>query len=136
MHSAVKKEDNNPGMTILRWIYEDLPSEHKSRLQVLYFIHPGIRSRLVIATLGRFFLSGGLYWKIKYVNRLQYLWEDIKRGEIEIPDFVQNHDDVLEHRPLTDYGIEPDPLHLNEMPATAYSLGRFDSRWAYREAMS
>ncbi|VFQ91141.1 unnamed protein product [Cuscuta campestris] len=136
MHSAARKEDNNPGITILRWIYEDLPSEHKDRLQVLYFIHPGIRSRLLIATLGRLFLSGGLYWKIKYVSRLQYLWDDIKRGEVEIPDFVQDHDDVLEHRPLTDYGIEPDTLHLNEMPATAYSLGRFDSRWAYREAMS
>lgn len=132
MHSAVRNEDNNPGMTILRWIYEGLPSDHKGRLQVLYFIHPGIWSRLAIATLGRFFLSGGLYWKIKYVSRLQYLWEDIKKGEVEIPDFVQDHDDVLEHRPLTDYGIEPDPLHLNEMPVTPYSLGR----WAYRENMS
>ncbi|XP_031126181.1 ganglioside-induced differentiation-associated protein 2 [Ipomoea triloba] len=129
MHSTVKGEDNNPGMTILRWIYEGLPAEHKDRLQVLYFIHPGIRSRLVIATLGRFFLSGGLYWKIKYVSRLQYLWEDIKKGELEIPDFVQEHDDILEHRPLTDYGIEPDPLHLNEMPLTGYSMGRYHSRW-------
>ncbi|XP_022747472.1 ganglioside-induced differentiation-associated protein 2 isoform X2 [Durio zibethinus] len=114
MHSTVQKEDNSPGITILRWIYEELPSEIKDRLQVIYFIHPGLRSRLVFATLGRFFLSGGLYWKIKYVSRLQYLWDDIKKGEVEIPEFVQNHDKVLEHRPLTDYGIEPDPLHLTE----------------------
>ncbi|KAL6987247.1 hypothetical protein U1Q18_012998 [Sarracenia purpurea var. burkii] len=136
MHSTVQKEDNNPGLTILRWIYEELPSDSKDRLQVVYFIHPGLRSRLVVATLGRFFLSGGLYWKIKYVSRLQYLWESIKKDEIEIPEFVQNHDDVLEHRPLTDYGIEPDLHHLTEMPPMAFSLGRFDERWASREFMS
>lgn len=59
MHSTVQKEDNSPGLTILRWIYEELPSDFKGRLQVLYFIHPGLKSRLVFATLGRFFLSGG-----------------------------------------------------------------------------
>ncbi|XVF56253.1 hypothetical protein PTKIN_Ptkin06aG0104100 [Pterospermum kingtungense] len=135
MHSTVNKEDNSPGVTILRWIYEELPSEIKDRLQVIYFIHPGLCSRLVFATLGRFFLSGGLYWKIKYVSRLQYLWDDIKKGEVEIPEFVQNHDKVLEHRPLTDYGIEPDPLHLTEVPSTAYSLGRYEERLASRAVM-
>lgn len=78
-----------------------------------------------------FFLSlCSLYWKIKYVSRLQYLWDDIKKDQIEIPDFVQSHDDVLEHRPLTDYGIEPDPLHLTEVPAMSYSMGRYEERWA------
>ncbi|KAL5546479.1 hypothetical protein UlMin_006166 [Ulmus minor] len=136
MHSTVQREDNSPGLTILRWIYEDLPSDLKDRLQVLYFIHPGLRSRLVFATLGRFFLTGGLYWKIKYVSRLQYLWEDIKKGEVEIPEFVKSHDDVLEHRPLTDYGIEPDALHLAEVPASAYSFGRYEERWSSREFCS
>lgn len=136
MHSTVQKEDNSPGMTILRWIYEDLPAEIKDRLQVVYFVHPGLRSRLALATLGRFFLSGNLYWKIKYVSRLQYLWDDIKKGQVEIPEFVKSHDDVLEHRPLTDYGIEPDPLHLNEIPATPYSFSRYEDRFAPREFMS
>ncbi|KAF4373606.1 hypothetical protein CsatB_016164 [Cannabis sativa] len=135
MHSTVQKDDNSPGITILRWIYEDLPSDFKDRLQFLYFVHPGIRSRLVFATLGRFFLSGGLYWKIKYISRLQYLWDDVKKEEIEIPEFVKSHDDVLEHRPLTDYGIEPDPLHLTEVPAMSCSYGRYEERWASRHDM-
>lgn len=59
IHSTVQKEDNSPGVSILRWIYEELPSDFKDRLRVLYFVHPGIRSRLLFATLGRFFLSGG-----------------------------------------------------------------------------
>ncbi|WOL15914.1 hypothetical protein Cni_G24695 [Canna indica] len=135
MHSTVRSEDNNPGMSIMRWIYEELPSDYKDRLQVVYFLHPGLRSRLVLATLGRLFLSGGLYWKTKYVSRLQYLWDDIKRGQVEIPEFVQKHDDVLEHRPLTDYGIEPDPLHLTEVPTMEYSLGRYENKWASRSYM-
>lgn len=73
-----------------------------------------------------------LYWKVKYVSRLQYLWDDIKKEDIEIPDFVKSHDDVLEDRPLTDYGIEPDPLRFNEAPSTAYSFGRYEDRWASR----
>ncbi|XP_066307941.1 uncharacterized protein [Miscanthus floridulus] len=129
MHSTVQSDDNNPGMSILRTIYEELPPEYKERLQVFYFLHPGLRSRLAIATLGRLFLSGGLYWKIKYISRLEYLWGDIRKGEVEIPDFVIEHDKVLEHRPLTDYGIEPDPLHLADVPAVGYSLGRYEDKW-------
>ncbi|KAL1192467.1 hypothetical protein V5N11_036414 [Cardamine amara subsp. amara] len=129
MHSTVQKDENSPGITILRWIYEDLPSDIKDRLQVVYFIHPGLRSRLVIATLGRLLLSGGLYWKIKYVSRLQYLWDEIKKGEVEIPDFVNNHDNVLEHRPLTDYGIEPDPFQLAEVQSSSFTLNRYENRW-------
>ncbi|CAK9185911.1 unnamed protein product [Ilex paraguariensis] len=134
MHSTVQKEENSPGMTILRWIYEALSPGCKERLQIVYFIHPGLRSRLIFATLGRLFLSGGLYWKIKYVSRLQYLWEDIKKEELEVPEFVKNHDEVLEHRPLTDYGIEPDPLHLTGIPAMASSsFGRYEEKWTSGE---
>ncbi|KAK3218010.1 hypothetical protein Dsin_011980 [Dipteronia sinensis] len=136
IHTNVQKEDNSPGITILRWIYEELPSNIKDRLQVMYFIHPGLLSRLVFASLGRFFLSGGLYWKLKYVSRLQYLWNDIKKGEVEIPEFVQSHDDILEHRPLTDYGIEPDPMRLAEMPSMSYSFGKYDENWDSRKFMT
>ncbi|EXB54082.1 hypothetical protein L484_017519 [Morus notabilis] len=68
-------------------------------------------------------LSILLKWRIKYVSRLQYLWDDIKKDDIEIPDFVKSHDGILEHRPLTDYGIEPDSFHLFDAPSTAYSFG-------------
>ena len=70
------------------------------------------------------------------MSRLQYLWDDVKKEDIEIPEFVKSHDDVLEHRPLTDYGIEPDPLHLTEVPAMACSYGRYEDRWASRHDMS
>lgn len=76
MHSTVNSEDNNPGMSILRWVYEELPSDYKERLEVVYFLHPGLRSRLAVATLGRLFLSGRLvyfefihiiYWSKRFI---------------------------------------------------------------------
>ena len=47
-----------------------------------------------------------LYWKLKYVNHLEFIWDYIRKGHIEIPDFVYDHDDQLEDRPLMDYGFE------------------------------
>uniref|UniRef100_A0A0A0K5T9 CRAL-TRIO domain-containing protein n=1 Tax=Cucumis sativus TaxID=3659 RepID=A0A0A0K5T9_CUCSA len=108
---SVVKDDNCSGLTILRWIYEELPSDYKDRLQVLYFVHPGLRWRLVLVTFGHFFLSGRLFWKI-------------------------NHNEVLEHRSLTDYGIEPDSLNVMEVPYCANSFGRYEERWMSRQYMA
>ncbi|CAM8908698.1 unnamed protein product [Rhodiola kirilowii] len=94
---------------------------HTSRFSVKAFLS---------ATLGRFFLSGGLYWKVKYISHLQYLWEHIKKGDIEIPEFVQKHDDILEQRPLTDYGIEPDPHMLAKIDGAISELTKQMSQLA------
>ena len=61
---------------------------------------------------------------MKYVSRLQYLLHDMKKGSIEIPDFVAEHDEVLEKRPLTDYGIEPDPLYFTGLSSNSFTYGR------------
>lgn len=124
IHTAVQREENSPGLSILRWIYEDLPTDYKQRLQLVYFLHPGLLSRLVLATVGRYFLSEGLYWKLKYISRLEFLWNDIKKGQIEIPEFVCEHDALLENRPLMDYGIETDPYHLQEIAGTGHTFSR------------
>lgn len=128
MHTSVQRGENCPGMSTLWLIYEELPLDFKERLQVVYFVHPGIQSRLFFATLGRFFLSAGLYWKLKYVNRLEFLWDCIRKGQIEIPDFVYDHDDQLEDRPLMDYGIETDPFQVYDM----HVMGSADSRYPWR----
>eukprot|EP01018_Ginkgo_biloba_P005591 Gb_16648 [translate_table: standard] len=130
IHTSVQSEDNSPGVSTLRWIYEELPEDYKERLQVIYFLHPGIRSRLLFATLGRFLLSGGLYWKLKYINRLEFLWDNVRKGQVEIPDFVCEHDDLLEDRPLMDYGVETDPFHLHDMPSMGSVYSRSARRWA------
>lgn len=49
-----------------------------------------------------------LYGKLKYVARLDLLWEHVRRNEIEIPEYVNDHDEDLEYRPMMDYGLESD----------------------------
>lgn len=49
-----------------------------------------------------------LYGKVRYVSRVEYLWERMRRGEVEVPEFVRLHDEKLEDRPLMDYGLERD----------------------------
>lgn len=73
------------------------------------------------------------------MSRLQYLWENIEKGQVEIPEFVMSHDNILEYRPLTDYGIEPDsyhltnPLNLTGAPTMVYSYRRNPDGWPSRE---
>ncbi|KAI3877598.1 hypothetical protein MKX03_037731 [Papaver bracteatum] len=86
VHTDVQRSDNFPGISTLRSIYEALPINIKENLEAVYFVHPGLQSKIFLATFGRFLFSGGLYAKLKYVNR--FLWDHIRRQEIEIPDFV------------------------------------------------
>ncbi|KAL8514871.1 hypothetical protein ACS0TY_013816 [Phlomoides rotata] len=109
VHTAVSRGENFPGISALKSIYEAIPGKVRDNLDSFYFLHPGIQSRLFLATFGRLLFSGGLYGKVKYVNRLEFLWEHIKRKGIEIPEFVHDFDEELEGRPTTmDYGLESD----------------------------
>lgn len=50
-----------------------------------------------------------IYWKLNYVTRLEFLWEHVKRKEIEMPEFVYEFEEELDdYRPMTDYGMEGD----------------------------
>ncbi|MCL7036776.1 hypothetical protein MKW94_018640 [Papaver nudicaule] len=126
VHTDVQKSDNFPGISTLRSIYEALPINIKENLEAVYFVHPGLQSKIFLATFGRFLFSGGLYAKFKYVNRLDSLWDHIRRQEIEIPEFVYDHDETLEYRPMMDYGMESDHPRVYGAPAmespTPYSM--------------
>ncbi|TVU27945.1 hypothetical protein EJB05_19450 [Eragrostis curvula] len=106
MHSRVDRAHNFPGVAVIRAAYESLPVEAKERLRAVYFVHPGLQSRLFFATMGRFLFSSGLYEKMRYMSRLEYVWAHMDKGQLEIPDCVREHDEELERRPLMDYGIE------------------------------
>lgn len=106
MHSLVDRGDNFPGVGAIRSAYESLPAKAKERLRAVYFVHPGLQARLFFATFGRFLFSSGLYEKLSYMSRLEYLWAHVHKGELEVPECVRRHDEELERRPLMDYGIE------------------------------
>ncbi|EFJ32777.1 hypothetical protein SELMODRAFT_168470 [Selaginella moellendorffii] len=110
-HTCVQSGENSPGVKALHQIHAALPAAVRQKLEIVYFVHPGIRSRLILATLGRIFLSDGLYWKLHYVSRVEFLRDYIKDDQLEVPEFVEEHDGELENNPLVDYGICVDPLH-------------------------
>ncbi|KAL6633808.1 hypothetical protein ACP70R_026479 [Stipagrostis hirtigluma subsp. patula] len=106
MHSRVDRGANFPGVGAIRAAYESLPADAKERLRAVYFVHPGLQTRLFFATFGRFLFSSGLYDKLKYMSRLEYVWAHMDKAQLEVPDCVREHDEELERRPLMDYGIE------------------------------
>ena len=62
-----------------------------------------------------------LYWKFNYVNHQEFLCACITKGHIEILDFLYDHDDQLEDKPLMDYGVETDPFQVYDMAAIGSS---------------
>ncbi|KAK1320509.1 hypothetical protein QJS10_CPA03g02356 [Acorus calamus] len=117
LHATVQRGENFPGVSSIRAIYEAIPSDVRENLEAVYFVHPGLQSRLFLATFGRFIFTGGLYGKVKYINRLEFLYEHMRKGEVEIPEFVYDHDEELEYRPLMDYGLESDHRRIYDAPA-------------------
>ncbi|KAJ0096881.1 ganglioside-induced differentiation-associated-protein 2 [Pistacia vera] len=117
VHTGVQRSENFVGISALRSIYDAIPINVKENLQAVYFVHPGLQARLFLATFGRLFFHGGLYGKLRYVNRIDYLWEHVRRNEVEIPEFVIDHDEDLEYRPMMDYGLESDHPRVYGAPA-------------------
>ncbi|KAJ7944098.1 ganglioside-induced differentiation-associated protein 2 [Quillaja saponaria] len=124
VHTDVQRSENFPGISALKSIYEAIPINVKENLEAVYFIHPGLQARLFLATFGRFLFSGGLYEKLRYVSRVDYLWQHVRRNEVEIPEYVYDHDEDLEHRPMMDYGLESDHARVYDAPAmdSMYSM--------------
>lgn len=64
-----------------------------------------------------------LYGKLRYLSRVDYLWEHVRRNEIEVPDFVYDHDEDLEYRPMMmEYGLDSDDPHPRVYAATAVAV--------------
>ncbi|RDX62805.1 Protein GDAP2-like protein [Mucuna pruriens] len=138
VHTGVQRTENFPGISGLRSIYDAIPANVKGNLEAVYFIHPGLQARLFLATFGRFLFNAGscggffacdrLYGKLRYVSRVDYLWENVRRNQVELPEFVFDHDKDLEYRPMMDYGLESDHARVYggaptvDSPVTTYSM--------------
>ncbi|GLT74394.1 hypothetical protein SLA2020_461970 [Shorea laevis] len=108
VHTGVQRSRNFPGIWTLWSICDAIPINVKENLEAVYFLHPGLQSRLFVATFGPLLFSKGLYRKLQYVNRLEFLWHNVRSTEMEMPEFVYDHDKELENRPLMNYGLESD----------------------------
>ena len=61
IHTGVDRGQNFPGISALRSIFDDIPPSVQSNLETVYFLHPGLQSRLFLATFGRLFISSGYF---------------------------------------------------------------------------
>ncbi|CAI9786511.1 unnamed protein product [Fraxinus pennsylvanica] len=124
VHTGVDGSENSPGISGLRSIYKAIPINIRENLKAVYFLHPGFQSRLFLATFGRLLFPGWFYWKLRYINRLEYLWNNIRKKEIEIPEFVHEHDEELEYHRAMDYGLESDHPRVPNLDTTVstYSM--------------
>ena len=55
--------------------------------QRFFVVHPGLQLRALMAVLGPF-ASGGFWDKLEYVDRVEFLWEEIDRFQCLVPKFV------------------------------------------------
>ena len=62
------------------------------------------------------------------MNRLDLLWEHVRRKEIEIPEFVNDHDEDLEYRLMMDYGLESDHPRVYGAPAVDAPVSMYSMR--------
>ncbi|KAK4390863.1 UNVERIFIED_CONTAM: hypothetical protein Scaly_1558200 [Sesamum calycinum] len=130
VHTGVNKGENFPGISGLKSIYDAIPVEVRDNLETFYFLHPGFQSRLFLATFGRLlFAGGGLYGKVKYVNRLEFLWDNVRRKGIEMPEFVYEFEEEMECRPTMDYGLESDhPRIVYGAPTVESTVSTYSMR--------
>ncbi len=61
------------------------------------------------------------------MNRVELLWEHVS-NEIEMPEFVYDHDQELECRPMMDYGLESDHPRVHRAPSLDSPVSMYSMR--------
>ncbi|KZV20108.1 ganglioside-induced differentiation-associated protein 2-like [Dorcoceras hygrometricum] len=114
MNSGVTRAENFPGIFALRWLYKAIPVEVRDNLESVYIVHPTFQCWFFLSTIGRllFTHAGGLYCKLRFVYRLEFLWDKVSLCEFGVPKFVGKFDEELEYRPPLDLGMEGDHIRL------------------------
>lgn len=59
VNTGVQRNENFPGISTLRSVYDAIPVTVRDNLEAVYFVHSGLQSRLFLATFGRFIFTGG-----------------------------------------------------------------------------
>ncbi|KAF9621759.1 hypothetical protein IFM89_027613 [Coptis chinensis] len=70
----------------------------------------------------------GHFWTVLVQRRVGVLWEHVRRNGIEIPEFVYDHDEELEYRPMMDYGLESDHPRVYAAPAMDSPVSTYSMR--------
>jgi hypothetical protein len=102
----------SPGLLWMLRTWHELPSCVTVALRELHVVHPGFAATAAAVLLAP--LAGRNLWsKLRYVSRVEFLWDVIDKRDGELPpmpDEVNDHDEILEQQPLADYGVWVDPM--------------------------
>eukprot|EP00798_Chlamydomonas_sp_ICE-L_P001473 gene1473-32858_t len=103
-HTESSYIKNCPSVAWMWHMYENLPERFRANLQHVYVLHCDLTLWVSTMTVCPWFSS--LLWrKIRWVSRIEFLWEYISKTNFKLPDFVVEHDNILEDQPLHDYGL-------------------------------
>ncbi|GLC40032.1 hypothetical protein PLESTB_001518400 [Pleodorina starrii] len=103
-HTGSSYWHNSPGLSWMWRSYERLPGKYRANLHRVYVVHCDLPMWVGLATLGPL-LSEALWRKVEWVSRVEFLWEHLPKKSVAVPDFVSEHDAILEDQPLMDYGV-------------------------------
>ncbi|KAL2509062.1 CRAL-TRIO domain-containing protein [Forsythia ovata] len=108
------------GNTVLSIIGKHFPGKLVSAEAIKTYLEHEVFPRL-----GERLFAIVLYWKVRYMNRLKYLWDNVRRKEIEIPEFIYEYEEQLEYQyPTMEYGLESDHPRANGAPRTCFQVRR------------
>ncbi|XP_073047172.1 uncharacterized protein [Primulina eburnea] len=136
VHSGVNRRENSPGILAMKSVFDAVPAEVGQNVEAVYFLHPSLQCRLLLATFGRLLFSGaaaGFYSKMRYVNTLNVLRNNIRWDQIEMPEFVYEYDEEKEEEeycPTMDFGLESDHprLSIYRAPSLDWSVSTYSMR--------
>ncbi|GFR46256.1 hypothetical protein Agub_g7808 [Astrephomene gubernaculifera] len=103
-HTCSSYWQNCPSLSWLWRTYERLPPKYRSHLHRLFVVHCDLPLWVGLAALGPL-LSEALWRKVEWVARVEFLWDHVHKKQLAVPDFVSEHDALLEEQPLADYGV-------------------------------
>ncbi|KAL6746027.1 Sec14p-like lipid-binding protein [Haematococcus lacustris] len=106
LHSTATYWENCPSALWMWRTWDSLPAHYRTNLVAMHVLHCDLNLWTAAVCLGPW-LSGGLWRKVNWVSRVEFLWDVVDKAALlpRLPEFVCEHDGVLEEQPLADYGI-------------------------------
>ncbi len=117
-HTEATYWSNCPSIKWLIQTYHQLPDKYRSNLQKIYMVH--CDTTLWLGSWALMPLASPDLWsKLEWVARVEFLWAaGFSKQQVldALPQYVLEHDGILEEEPLVDYGIVKETLQYANMP--------------------
>lgn len=106
VHTDCSYAENSPGVVWLWKLYGQLPKQCQDNLEKLYVLHPNWLFSFAAGALCPW-LAPALWKKMEYLSRADFL-QQVSMNDLELPNFVLEHEQDLAKHPWMDYGLAAD----------------------------